>query len=83
MFFYCAWILYLLGAFNLIEIEYKIKFESSDKNLLEDNVDATAKIIYEFIYSTSTTNITNNLSLIRSSSCWQTKQASSSSYLSQ
>jgi len=59
----------LLGAFNLIEIEYKIKFESSDKNLLEDNVDATAKIIYEFIYSTSTTNITNNLSLIRSSSC--------------
>ena len=40
---------------------YITRSEISDKNLLEDNVNATAKIIYEFAYSTSTTNITNNL----------------------
>lgn len=53
---------------NLISIEYRTRSKGSDKNLSEINVDAMAKIIYKFAYSTSTTNITNNLSLIRSSS---------------
>lgn len=64
---------------NLTEIEYRIKSESSDGNLSESSVDVIAKIIYEFAYSTSTTNITNNLVSISSSSSWQTKEKSSSS----
>ncbi len=47
---------------------YITRSEISDKNLLKDNVDAIAKIIYKFAYSTSTKNITNNLSSISSNS---------------